>query len=172
MKPEIHSLRSIPTTLSYQNVIDMIQKHGFFERKRNPGGKGISHHYVSRNDEFVIDETTGLMWQRGVSGKISNREDVIEYINRLNRDNFSGFNNWRLPTLEELMSLMEPKQNKDGVYIDDLFYNQQIYIWSRDTLETAPRVWAVSFYLAECYSMRVRANSLSGVRFVRSWSSS
>ena len=172
MKPKIHLLRSIPTTLSYQNVIDMIQKHGFFERKRNPAGKGISHQYVPWNDEFVIDKTTGLMWQRGVSDAKSNRKDVIEYMNKLNRDNFAGYNDWRLPTLEELMSLMEPRQNKDGAYINALFYKQQIYVWSRDTLETAPRVWAVSFYFAECYSMRVRGDSLSGVRFVRSWSSS
>jgi len=35
-------------------------------------------------------------------------EKVQAYIAQLNRANFGGYSDWRLPTLEEAMCLMEP----------------------------------------------------------------
>ena len=41
-----------------------------------------------------------------------NYEKVQEYMTDLNRRKVGGFDDWRLPTLEEAMTLMQPqKQN-------------------------------------------------------------
>ena len=36
--------------------------------------------------------------------------DVFEYINKLNQQNYAGYNTWRLPSLEELLSLVTDEE--------------------------------------------------------------
>jgi serine/threonine-protein kinase len=72
----------------------------------------------------VVDDATGLMWQRGgpSDGRLT-FEEAEEYIAQLNAERWGGFDDWRLPTLEEAMSLMLPKDQlpADGLYLDPVF---------------------------------------------------
>lgn len=87
--------------------------------------------------------------------------DAQEYIKELNRQEFAGYSDWRLPTLEEAMSLME-REKKNGLYIDPVFERKQEWIWTADK-ESASRAWVVSFDYGRCtrnalgYSDVVRA---------------
>jgi hypothetical protein len=49
----------------------------------------------------VVDTLTGLMWQQSGSKKVKSYKEAKEYIKKLNKKQFAGYNNWRLPTLEE-----------------------------------------------------------------------
>jgi hypothetical protein len=72
-----------------------------------------------------------------------------KYVRDLNAQRFAGYSDWRLPTLEEAMSLMEPKENSDGMYIDAKFDAKQTWIWTADK-ESAGRAWYVTFYYGSC----------------------
>ena len=43
------------------------------------------------------------------------------YIDDLNAASFEGFSDWRLPSISEALSLLTPNQNKDGLFIDQIF---------------------------------------------------
>jgi hypothetical protein len=87
--------------------------------------------------------------------------DAEEYILGLNQKLFAGYNDWRLPTLEETMSLVEPRKRGE-LYIDPLFDRKQKWIWTSDN-KLLDEGWVVNFaggfceaYLSDC-SHYVRA---------------
>lgn len=85
----------------------------------------------------------------------------------LNNRSFAGYNDWRLPTLEEAMSLMEPTQ-KNG--IDGAFSFWQFWIWT-SSKPTAGMAWIVPFGGGSCLLSDVSL-STAYVRAVRSGQSS
>ena len=129
-----HSL----SNLSFEDVERMLKQRGLYDRSLNETGKGFPHQYevAELYDEmFIIDHTTGLMWQRDGSSDDLNYEEAKEYIQGLNLNNYGGHKDWRLPTLEEAMSLMETEDKKDGLYIDPVFSQERSdvrYIWTCD----------------------------------------
>jgi hypothetical protein len=48
------------------------------------------------------------------------------------------------------MSLMEPKKNQAGLYIDDSFDAKQSYIWTADQVAGGSLRWVVNFYSGSC----------------------
>ncbi len=71
--------------------------------------------------ESVVDTQTGLMWQKPDSyheiQKGMNWYEALEYVDRKNAEKFAGFSDWRLPTLNELKQIWDPKRpivSKDG----------------------------------------------------------
>jgi len=59
--------------------------------------------YVDNGDGTVTDLVTGLMWQQGYSGKMSQSEAAAGASNF----NLAGYSDWRLPTIKELYSLID-----------------------------------------------------------------
>lgn len=157
------ALRSQPVEdLPEASVVTMLQERDFFDIERNWMGKGIQHHYevLERNaEELVIDHATGLMWQQGGSGNYRFFEEAQKYLAQLNREKFAGYSDWRLPTLEEAMSLMEPKKNEHGLYIDPVFDKNQRWIWTADR-EASGGAWVVDFNVGYCYHDLVPLSSL------------
>lgn len=104
----IISLRRKAQTVSADQVKISLAKYGFYEKQWNPAGQGVAHQYQTQvlDDAVVVsDGATGLMWQKGGQQQLMFAE-ARAYIKRLNGRRFAGFNDWRLPTVEEAMSLM------------------------------------------------------------------
>lgn len=161
-------LRATPIfSLSREAAQKMILEYGFTDVELNRFGKGLQHQYevVNRNSEkLVIDHTTSLMWQQSGSEESMIFADAQNYVEKLNRDKFAGFSDWRFPTLEETMSLMEPERSENGLYIAPIFDKAQNWIWTADK-EPSGRAWYVSF---ESGSSNGSMNGRIYVRAVRS----
>ena len=71
-------------------------------------------------------------------------EKAEAYIQKLRRDKFADFSDWRLPTLAEAMSLMEPVQKNGVLFIVSIFDPQQRWIWTSDK-QSASAAWVVGF---------------------------
>ena len=145
-------------SLNEAEVRSMLQTLGFFDKAWHKEGKGITHLYElreSENAKLVIDHATGLTWQQSGSSNYMNYADAEKYVRDLNAKKFAGYNDWRLPTLDEAMSLMEPKPS-GSLYIDPVFDRTQNWIWTADKADSAGVAWVAGFYDGICYRSHVR----------------
>jgi hypothetical protein len=94
---------------------------------------------------MVQDRETGLFWQRGgAPGPLSHWESP-GYIEELNRRSWGGRNDWRLPALQELMSLLTRKKSAQGLYLDPVFDGRLPFCWSASE-SRAGGAYGVLFY--------------------------
>ena len=73
----------------------------------------ITHDFEDQGD-VVVDHATGLMWQKSGSTAPMSYAQAQAYIAQLNQDWFAGYTDWRLPTMAELLSLVEPQAQANG----------------------------------------------------------
>ncbi|MCI0696781.1 DUF1566 domain-containing protein [candidate division KSB1 bacterium] len=84
----------------------------------------MQHQYesIERDGEnLVVDHTTGLTWQQSGSKRGLRYTEAELYVRDLNNHRFAGYNDWHLPTLEEAMSLIEPKRKNGVLHINPVF---------------------------------------------------
>jgi hypothetical protein len=137
--------------LSVEDVQQMLKEKDFYDSRWNETGKGLRHEYEAierQGQKLVIDHATGLMWQQSGSSNYLTYAEAEKYIRDLNNQRFGGYNDWRLPTLEEAMSLMEPKKH-DDLFLDPVFDHKQWWIWTADK-SSASSAWCVYFGLGSC----------------------
>ncbi|MBN1684403.1 MAG: DUF1566 domain-containing protein [Gammaproteobacteria bacterium] len=142
------NLRSYPQDLSKEDVRSRLKDLNIYDGALNSEGKGIAHSY-RKGKKVIFDEATGLMWQQCGSGNQLTFDEAVEYINKLNKKKFRGYKDWRLPTLEEAMSLMEPS-TMVGNSIDPLFDIKQKNIWTSDKEKAELSPWVVYFFKNGC----------------------
>jgi len=109
----------------------MIKERNFFNKKSNPEGN-FPKDLVDNGNGMVTDKVTGLVWQKGGSPSDMKFDATNKYVDDLNSSRFGGHGDWRLPTLEELYSLMEGTPNQSEKFIDNLFDPVQSLCWSAD----------------------------------------
>ncbi len=67
--------------------------------------------FVDNGDETVSDRKTGLMWMKTDSmidlKKWVNYQDSVDYVRELKEKRFAGYDDWRLPTKDEMYSLYD-----------------------------------------------------------------
>lgn len=144
----------------------MIEKHGFFELNWNKLATGIKHDYhLLQEGEIVYDKTTNLMWQQSGSDQRMPYNDAEVFIAKLNQEKDGSYTDWRLPTLEEAMSLMKRHiDDKGDLHIHPIFDKKQRFIWTAD-YASADMVWCIHFVDGLC--IRNQMNSNYFVRAVR-----
>ncbi|MBT6227122.1 MAG: DUF1566 domain-containing protein [Candidatus Scalindua sp.] len=135
---------SVPQIQSIPNVvIDKKEDWGFW------GHSTIIHHYDLKSikaDKVVIDHATGLMWHQSGSEKYMNWKLANSWVEQLNEKGYAGFNDWRLPTVEEAFSLLETSKKNGNLYIDHAFDIKQQWIWTGDKMSGLEAAWVVAFY--------------------------
>lgn len=131
-----------PRELSDDEVRDVIVRHDFFDSELNDSGSFTNRLYHQGAD-LIVDLKTGLMWQR-MGLDISSIRFMNKKIAQLNQEGLHGFSDWRLPSLEEAMSLMETEANSKGVHLNSNFSKEQPFIFT-----SAPRTpggyWLVDY---------------------------
>jgi len=152
----LHAFGHLPDSL-YDNALKqywMIKWNDYFDRQFNPEGKGIENKF-QEEDSVIYDAKIDLTWQGGSKfNKQEKWKDALAYVDSLNARKYAGYNDWRLPTLEEAMSLMKPKtlvskiSRIDSLYADPLFKGTPV-IWTSNKL-SASRPWYVRFNRGRC----------------------
>jgi hypothetical protein len=137
------ALRAEPRELDDEAVKAMLKERGFFDKQWNPEGR-FANDWVDNGDGSLSDRATGLMWQQGGSDKRMNYDEIPAYIERVNKEGLVGHHDWRLPTLEEAASLLEPEERNKDLYIDPLFDPKQQLIWTSDSKGSGV-AWCVAF---------------------------
>jgi hypothetical protein len=79
---------------------------------------------IDKEDGTIFDTTTKLLWQQSPSDKTFIWQEAIEYCKSLT---LAGHSDWRLPTIEELESLIN---NKYKPTIDPIFKCKSKWYWS------------------------------------------
>jgi hypothetical protein len=172
INPRSFSLRTDPMILSETDVNNTVMQHDFFDKYLNPQGLGFNHQYkelTRKEAKFIVDEKTNLIWQKSGSEKEMTFKKAEEWIIYLNQRAHADFEDWRLPTLEEAMSLMEPDQKNAFLFVDPIFDNKQTWIWTADPAKDDSQAWAVHFLFGRCNVSPLDANLF--VRAVRSGTS-
>ena len=125
---DVVSLPAEPAFLQEEEVDALILKWNFFESEYNPTGGFVNSLVNTGDDETVIDLRTNLMWQRG-GLDINSIRQMRKSIAELNEKGLGGHHDWRMPTVEEALSLMESRQNSKGVYLHPCFSKKQPFIF-------------------------------------------
>lgn len=124
-------LVKLPTTQSYiqeENVDEIIKKWNFYDSEYNPSGRFDSCLVDTGNDNTVVDLKTNLMWQRG-GLDIHSIRHIRKEIEAVNKNGYGGHRDWRMPTIEEAMSLMEPEPNDKTIHLHPCFSKNQPFIF-------------------------------------------
>ena len=137
-KNQKYRLRSEPETVSS----DAEAKRVFGLDDQWRPLKYIENDFKVQGDA-VIDHATGLMWQKADSKLSMNYKQAQEYIKQLNRNRFAGYADWRLPTVDELLSLVEFENQSNGRRINSVFINTLTWYCSADIHDN--NVWNVNY---------------------------
>lgn len=90
----------------------------------------------------VIDHKTGLVWQKSDDGIKRTWAEAQEYANTLE---LGGYNLWRLPTIEELIGLVD--YTRANPAINPIFDCRSNHYWSSSTYAYyQDYAWHVNFY--------------------------
>ncbi len=134
------------------------------------GHSTINHDYNLKTiggDKVVVDIATGLMWHQSGSDNYMYREQAKEWVEDLNsEEGYAGYNDWRLPTVDEAVSLLESSTINGDLYIDPVFSKKQNWIWTGDKFDGSEAAWSVHFDFGDVYWHSFNCND--DVRPVRS----
>jgi hypothetical protein len=102
---------------------------------------------------MVRDNVTGLIWENKTDdGGIHDLDNYYTwqdaqdfFIVQLNKDNFGGNSNWRLPTVKELETLRHEEGGEWSINIDSNYFpSMNLMYWSSTTYANS-KSWAWSF---------------------------
>ncbi|MDY6953838.1 MAG: protein kinase [Thermodesulfobacteriota bacterium] len=80
----------------------------------------------------VTDKATGLIWQQAGSDYPLTWHETHDYVEGLNHQGFAGRTDWRLPTVNELMSLLTQVPRAGDLCVEPVFHDHERWLWSSD----------------------------------------
>jgi len=180
MPPVLDKTSSITLRSSYRDISksEVQSMSNIYVREKSYAGfdghSTINHRYDPKSineDKVVMDYTTGLMWHHSGSETIMNWDKAKDWIMNLNSSGYAGYQDWRLPTVEEAVSLLESSKSNE-LFIDSVFSDMQEYFWTGDECDPDDEcgsgyAWCVLFHVGSVGWNRT-SDSYLPVRPVRS----
>ena len=140
---------------------------------------------VSSDGLTVNDNVTGLTWQQSYDNGIYYWAETQTLVDNLNKQNYGGYNDWRLPTIKELYSLWNGSTG--WPYIDTNYFSinysneeelSHVIFWSSDKYTGvlgnisgdtpgAELAFGVNFGTGHIKAYNISAGPKHSVRFVR-----
>lgn len=136
-------------SIEYQAGDDGTYEVGWWLRRLNANNKTRFISKTIGGDVVVIDRATGLMWSADGSAAGGNNgnyivwADAITYIEALD---FAGFTDWRLPNINELLSIVDYGSRNPCIKEPPFINTGNSTYWSSTTyLSDTSFVWKVIF---------------------------
>ena len=83
--------------------------------------------FTDNNDGTITDNETGLMWTKEDSWQKETKwlswDEARDFSHNLSYQKFAGYNDWRLPEKEELLTLVDPDHSIQDKYGKDMKMN-------------------------------------------------
>jgi len=166
-------LRSEPIDLSKDGYQKAVKRWNFFAEENSEKGCFVNAYLIPDDLDLlkvttITDLATGLMWRIHPSTELTFAR-AAQYIDELNKDSTgSGFSDWRLPTTEEFLSIMEVPRFIGESHLDGLLFRSGRHCWTSDYRLPEGYRWVVSAGSADCYV--AKPTSEYSVRAVRTQS--
>lgn len=109
----------------------------------------------NKNKNIWLRCPVGMNWDgsscTGISLKYTWSEAVVE-VEELNQKKVAGRNDWRLPTVDELASVVEQRCFKPAIDLKAFPYSPESGFWTDTAVEgVQPRAWMVHFLNGKPY---------------------
>lgn len=160
MKLSVRSVRAEPGRVMYKEIRSLLD----LDELLNPFTYNVPEFRVV-SSLVAYDKKTKLFWQRRGSGFTLNWQQAKEYAAYLNRVGWQGKNNWRLPTVEELRSILSPPVHDVACSTWPLFDPTIHWLWSGDHC-TKKHAWMVD--VVESFFDRLDKDGVASVCAVSS----
>jgi hypothetical protein len=93
--------------------------------------------FAANADQTMTDTLTGLIWSKNgnPAGTGKTWQQALDYVKTLNSQNYLGHNDWRLPNIVELISLVNRQQSDQSVWLASQGFSavQSYFYWSSST---------------------------------------
>jgi len=123
----IPSLRSSPIRASGSNAKKIFSVNDIWQPQLYFGND-----FKKRDEETVLDNSTGLIWQLTNSDYPVDRDEANTIIETLNAIEYGGLSTWRLPTVNELLTLVKDPTSPQNTSLNLPLQINQDWSWSCD----------------------------------------
>ncbi len=74
------------------------------------------NNFVDNKNNTITDQATGLMWSKNDSATALNWQEALAWVQAQNKVNYLGHNDWRLPNIKELHSIVDYGRSPDSTH--------------------------------------------------------
>lgn len=122
------SLRSKPARVMYKDIRGLLGLDSLFRPKTF-----FRPQFAALTAGMARDNNSGLYWQRRGPGFTLNWHQAHEYVDDLCEKEWQGRSNWRLPTVEEVNTILSPPLRNVSYSSWPLFFDATIHwLWTAD----------------------------------------
>lgn len=119
--------------------------------------------YVNNRDDTITDRVTGLMWEKSMGEKMTLKKAT----QKANQSNLGGYNDWRVPTITELYSLIQftgkHGRNSTKLFIDKRYFDQPLGQRSKGERTIDAQTWSSTVAVGKVMN---KSGAIFGANFV------
>ena len=123
-------------------------------------------HSFSSSSNVVVDNNTGLTWEKSLSTGTYTWEESVTHCNELNGENYAGKSNWRVPNPLELLTIVDNGKRNPATNSDftEMPKDNNSYLWTSKEYKSDTS-YAYAFrpydgmYMSGAYDRFLKTNS-------------
>lgn len=132
LDPKRHDARWCPRKQSVKATTRQAQNHFGLDELWRPKQYALSS-FIDNDDDTLTDVNCGLTWEKYGSRYPLTWDRAHAHVNRLNKKEYGGRTDWRLPTIDELCTLFTGQTEPGDFCQQSVFDPRKARLWSSDT---------------------------------------